>query len=280
MNLKKAIALLLTLSFLIISFSIIGSIFLLYKKLTNNSFEYSIAEDSFIIQSIQKKFKTVNINSSEAINQLLLSNFYFKHNNFKVVILFKSAQDKININNLLYDDKVNQTMLDFIDLIFDKYRIEDREFFIDLILDTIDKDKEERNDKSEISLYEPFVNGYIYNYKQFQKIIDYYYKVTQDKNIYKIPFKDIFSFDNSYTDCNHLSFVIKNILGIQGCNDLKSLYDKKFIENLGIIPFNKERPYYIWMNVHYKRYNNQFNFKILYDITNKRIVKIEKHIIY
>ena len=277
---KKGIALLLTLSFLIISLSIIGSVFLLYKKLTNNNFEYSIAENSFIIESVSSKLKNIKINSSNDVDKLFFYKFSLEKNEFKVFVSFSPVFDRINLNNILRNNKVNDSMMNFLDLIFDKYNIEDSEFLKALILDTIDTDKEEREDKSEISLYEPFENGQIYNQKQFQKIIDYYYNITKDKNIYKIPFKDIFSFNAIYTDCNHLSYDIKNILGVQSCSDLKSLYDKKFLRNLNIHSFNKKAPYYVWVNVVYFRYKKKFKIRFLYDIVNKKILKIDKKLVY
>ena len=278
---KKGIALLLTLSFLIISLSIIGSVFLLYKKLTNNNFEYSIAENSFIIESVSSKLKNIKFNSSNDVDKLFFYKFSLEKNEFKVFVSFSPVFDRINLNNILRNNKLNDSMMNFLDLIFDKYNIEDSEFLKALILDTIDTDKEEREDKSEISLYEPFENGQIYNQKQFQKIIDYYYNITKDKNIYKIPFKDIFSFNAIYyTDCNHLSYDIKNILGVQSCSDLKSLYDKKFLRNLNIHSFNKKAPYYVWVNVVYFRYDKQFKIRFLYDIVNKKILKIDKKLVY
>jgi len=279
--LRKAIAILLTLSFILISISIIGSIFIFYKKITNNGFEYSIAQDSFIIQSIESKMKKFNIHNENELFKLLLSNFHMKLNGFEIYVSFKSAFDKININKYIINNEVNPSMNFFMDMLCERYNIKECDFLKNLILDSLDDDKYEREDKSEIILYEPFLNGYIYNQRQFQKIINYYKKVTQDKNVDKVPWNRIFSFNAIYTDCNNISPDVAAILNSSPtCISLKNKFSKDFLQKLDIMPFNNKQPYYIWVYIKYIYSSNTHTFKILYDIKNKRIIKVEKYIIY
>jgi len=279
--LKKAIAILLTLSFILISISIMGSIFIFYKKITNSGFEYSIAQDSLIIQSIKNKMKKVNIHNENDLFKLILSNFYMKLDGFEIYISFKSAFNKININKYIINNRVNPSMDFFMNMLCEKYNIKECDFLKNLILDSLDKDKYEREDKSEIILYEPFIDGYIYNQKQFQKILNYYKKITEDSSINKVPWNKIFSFDAIYTDCNNISSDIAAILDSEpSCIDLKNKFSKDFLQKLDIMPFNNKQHYYIWLYVKYIRYSKVHTFKILYDIKDKRIIKVEKHIIY
>ena len=278
---KKAIALLLTLSFLIIAIGLIGSIFLIYKKLTTNSFEYSVAEDSFIVQSVKKELKKVNINNSDDLKSLLFYHFTFDKDNYHVTVSFSPIFNKININEYYKNGHINYYFDDIMNRICDKYDISNCEFLKDLMLDTLDSDKNERMDGSEIRLYKPFINGRIYNKEQFIKILDYYEIKTKDKNIEKVPWFDIFDFNSLYTNCNNLSFSIADILGVSpNCNSLKSFYGSKFMKNLDIMPFDKKIPYYVRVNVQYSYYSNKYKFYLIYDVKNKRILTIEKHILY
>jgi len=280
--LKKSIAILLTLSFILISISIMGSIFIFYKKITNSDFEYSIAQDSIIIQSIKNKMKKVNIHNENDLFKLILSNFHMKlDNGFEIYVSFKSAFDKININKYIINNKLNSSMDFFMTMLCEKYDIKECNFFKNLILDTLDKDKNERSDKSEIILYEPFIDGYIYNQKQFQKILNYYKKITGDNSIDAVPWDKIFNFDGIYTDCNNMSSDIAAILDTEpSCESLNSKFSKNFLQKLDIMSFNNKQHYYIWIYVKYIHYNKVHTFKILYDIKDKRIIKVEKHIIY
>jgi hypothetical protein len=279
--LRKSVALLLTISFIIVALGIISSIFIFFKKITDTSFEYSIAEDSFIIKTVENKMKKVNIKNEDDLLKLLMSSYEVKIDNFKITATFQSAHTKINPNRYLTDDKINESMDFFMNNLCDKYNIKECDFFKNLILDTIDTNNYERSNKSEIILYKPFINGRIYNKKQFQKIVNYYEKITGDKNIEKVPFDKIFEFDTFYTDCNNISPEVAYILGTSPtCMGLNSLFSKKFLQKLGIILFNKNIAYYVWINVNYKYFSTKRNLKILYDLKNKRIIKIEKHILY
>jgi len=278
---RKSIALLLTLSFLIIAIGLIGSIFLIYKKLTTNSFEYSIAEDSFIVQSVKKELRKIKIDNENDLKTLFFYHFSFDKDHFRVNVSFSPIFNKININEYYKNGHINYYLDDIMNRICDKYNIQNCEFLKNIILDTLDDDENERMDGSEIRLYEPFINGRIYNKEQFIKILNYYELKTKDKNVEKVPWFNIFNFDSLYTDCSNLSFKIADILGVSpDCNSLKSFYGSKFMKNLDIMPFSKKKPYYVRVNIQYSYYSNDYEFYLIYNVKNKRILRVEKHILY
>ena len=151
--------------------------------------------------------------------------------------------DKININEIALK-KTKPFIKQYLLNILSTYNIKDPEYFIDLILDTIDSDKEERNAYSEIKLIDPsFPNGKIYSFKHFKKILKFYAQQRRDKDIFKIPWKKLIYFGDKKIypiDCKRINKNIATFLGLvfeeYSCKEILN-YDenKKLIKNLDII---------------------------------------------
>jgi len=257
--LRRSFALLLTFAFLAIAIGIISSLFLFYKNVTNRDFEYSIAQDSFIISSLKNEF-LVKLNKNNIYSYY--RNFIFDTGEYKIKIDIKPVFNKISINRLFVNGKINKEMDRFFNLVCENYNINRCSFFKDIILDTLDEDDVERDFYTEIKNYKLFRNGRI-DKKMFLEIINFYEEKTKEKIDKKIL--DIFGFRyNIYSDINVLN---KEIL---------LLIDNFDKPKLGIIPIKKMNFYYVEVFVDYKH----SNFSFIYDIINKRVISIKKEILF
>jgi len=267
--LKNSIALFITIMFLVVIVSIINFILKDYDKFTSNSNSY-IAQNNIIIKNSIKtldKFAD-KIKSKEDLNKLFTSfAISNKDGSFRAVYTISPLFDKINIHN--------KNISIFLDNLFSYYQILDPLYLKNLILDTLDKDTKERDDESEIVLYDPFFqNGNIYNYKHLKKIIDYYYKKRDDNRVFMIPWQKYIYFldiNNSYIDCDMIDDKLALFLGID-----KNMQNCKSIKEFDIITFDKNRSYLIDVDIDYF----QNNIKIIYDINKKKVIKIENNPIY
>ena len=256
---RRSFALLLTFAFLAIAIGIISSLFIFYKNVTNKSFEYSIAQDSFIINSLKNEF-LINLNKSNIYSYY--GGFIFDTGEYKIKINIKPVFNRININRYLVNGKINKEMDRFFDLVCESYNINECSFFKDLVLDTLDEDDVERDFYTEIKNYKLFRNGRI-DKKMFLEIIKFYEEKTKEKIDKKIL--NIFGFRyNIYSDINVLNKEV--LLLIENLNKQK----------LGIIPIKKMNFYYIKVLVDYK----YSKFSFIYDIVNKRIISIKKEMIF
>jgi len=284
--LRKSIALLSALLFISIIIVIINSIYNIYTKFNEQNTIYkNITQNSLLIKDIKKFLSNVSddINSSDDLD-LLFSSFMLNINNTKLNITISPVFDKININEIALK-KTKPFIKQYLLNILSTYNIKDPEYFIDLILDTIDSDKEERNAYSEIKLIDPsFPNGKIYSFKHFKKILKFYAHERRDEDIFKIPWKKLIYFGDKKIypiDCKRINKNIATFLGLvfeeYSCKEILN-YDenKKLIKNLDIISFNKKTPYFIKVTIHY----DTENFKLIYDINSKKVIDLEYYPLY
>jgi len=277
---KKSIALLSVLFFMIILFGIVNAIFLIYEKYSSNNFSNIINQNSELINNIKSILKKTDINSTDNLKSLLTTiPFSSKNGDFRGIVKINLVSNKINLNEYLQNNKINTSIDYFLDKLFEKYEIADPIFLKSLILDTLDKDNKERTEYSEIKLFnKTFPNGYI-NKKIFKIILNYYVKKTDDKNVYKIPWNDFFIFLNIHTPI-YCKFMNKKFFNIFGENSCKDLEKTKIANTLDIIPFNKNKAIIISLDISYILNNQEENFNIIYDLHKKKVINIESSVLY
>ena len=264
-----------------------GGVIAVYQKLSRDFFEKNISQNSILIKDISFILKNISddINASDV--KKLYQTFPISSSNgdFRAVIKIRPLLDKVDIN--AYKNKTKKKYIDmFLNNILEFYQIKDPVLFKSLILDTLDTDNIERVGGSEIKLQNPFFkNGRIYNFKHFKQILDYYVKMTDDKEIYNIPWKDLIWFGNGedIIDCNIINKKVARFLGLMfdednlNCKGLKNYEENKNILNkLDIIPFTKKASYPINIEINYSKYN----LNILYNLTKKRIENIKSNCLY
>ena len=262
---------------------ILGGIFAIYQKFSKDTFYKNISQNSILIKDIKSILDTVSKDINGSDIKILFHTFPIssKDGDFRALISIEPLFNRVDINEI----KNNKYIKTYLQNILEYYQVADPLLFENLILDTIDKDKEERVGGSEIVLKEPFFKqGKIYNYSHFKEILDYYYKVMQDNSIYKIPWQKLIFFGdgNSIIDCNLISKDVAKFLGLEysdniTCKSLETFEEnKKIMKNLSIIPFNKKISYLIKINLLY----DDENLSFIYDINKKRIENIKNNILY
>ena len=283
---KKAIALIIVLGFIIVIISILASVYKIYDKYSNNNFEKSISQDLIIKKNIASILDKLSNNIKTDDDIKFLSKNYpnlIINDNLRLSIDIKPLFNRININNY----NKNNSIKFFMNNLLDYYRIYNADLFLAILSDSIDIDSKEKDYHSEIKVYNPyFQDGKIYDYNHLKMILDYYFKQTNDENIYKIPWKKLFYFykiDYNYIDCNLLNDEFLNILGIKKnskCDIILENLDKQIIKNLKLSAFNHKKPFYFEIKIEYFFYNYKNILNLIYDIKTKKVVSFEKYPIY
>ena len=235
-----------------------------FQKATSKDMLF-ISQNSVIIKNTLDILKDMDINSSDKLEEITGSfPISSKDGEFRAVIDINPI-NSININDFLENNKTNPNIDRLLDFLAYKYDIKDILYLKDLILDTIDKDLDERSTNSEIILQNPlFQNSKIYNYDQFKTILNYYVKATDDKNVYKVPWKEYFNFE--FTQLYEPN---KDILSLNEQNETK----------FNIISIEKAKHFFIKIGIQYA-YTNEQNISILYDLKTKKAKKIENYPLY
>jgi len=271
---KKSIALLSVLLFMFLLFGIVSSIFFIYEKYSKDNFANTINQNSELIQNIKEILKKVDINSTEDLKVILTTiPFSSKDRNFRGVVKVSLMSNRINLNEYLKGNQINLFIDYILDRIFEKYEIKDPLFLKSLILDTLDKDIKERNAYSEIKLFDKtFPNGYI-NKKILNKILKYYDKRRDDKNVYKIPWNKFFIFLRVHTPI-YCEFINKEFLNFFNCQSSKA-------NKIDLIyKYNKTKNLIIKLKISYILNNQKENFNIIYNLNTKKVINIESNPLY
>ncbi len=160
------------------------------------------------------------------------SNVFFKLN---------SNQRLININSLLNASIKDNIVSDKFIYFLLKYKIEDPDLFLNLLKDTIDKDRNSRASvESEIVMLHPtFRNGKIYNRAHLDMIVDYYFEQSGDGAIYNIEFDEFFSYTNNSIDLNFISLELMEFL----FEDLNHYTISQIDENEGVYDDIEDMPF-------------------------------------
>ena len=209
---RQSIVLLITLALIVAISSLIAiSLNIIDSAVKETQKKHSLIQTSIFVDNITKILakKSGDINSTDGLDLLISLPIELDTKEIKASIEFDSAAKGLNPNNFLIK-KNNKTTInpDYV-LLFDRIlqskNVQNKELFIAMIEDTLDNDLEERIPGSEITLYDKrFAQGSIENYKKFAMIIDHYVRLSEDPNIYKIPWKKILSFYSKSIDFNYI----------------------------------------------------------------------------
>jgi hypothetical protein len=112
-----------------------------------------------------------------------------------------------NINTICDPSgKTKEPYIMFVSRIFERYPIASPNMFLNILLDTIDMDLEQRQEGSEIlASFPDFHNGSIENFTQFEQVIARYLTLTKDSQILDIPWKQLIGFEGEKIDINYVS---------------------------------------------------------------------------
>jgi len=211
--LRKSIVLLITLALIV---AISSLIYVGFEILEQGSKETEkkrtlIQSTLFFSRLIEiLKQREGDINSSEGMETLILLPIELKNEEVEIRVEFDSAAKGINPNNFLKKE-ANKSVIDpnyvlLFDRILQTYNVQNKDLFIAMIEDTLDKDLDERIPGSELALYDKrFAQGSIENERKFQILVDSYVRMTEDGNIKKVPWDDLLSFYAKRIDINYIS---------------------------------------------------------------------------
>ncbi|WP_456480671.1 hypothetical protein [Nautilia sp.] len=288
---KKSVALFVTITFLFIALGIISAVLSVSKKASSSSNVY-IAQNSVLIKDTLTALSeiTEDINSSKKLDGIFTTFFISdEKGEFRAVYTITPLFNKIDINAFLQNGKINKNINFFLDNVLEYYEIQNPALFKDLLLDTIDTDKTEREGYSEIILNDPFFqNGKIYNFKHFELIEKYYVKITDDKNIYKVPWKKLIFFSDGskhILECSLLNKKTAEFLGLQfngkpTCENILTEENNQTVQNFDIIEFKNKNDFLIKINIQYFINEKKESFDIIYNIHTKKAVSIESNPVY
>jgi len=206
---RKGIVLFTTLLLIMALMSVV-MIFLNNTKETKDTIteEFALIQTNNLMSNLTEYFGKVNFDE-ESIFYGSKMPFSLPLDDSLINFNIDSASKYLNINNLTNAMKTKDNIAydNFVTFLY-KYQVRDPEFFINLLIDTVDKDSIDINSgsKSEIVIEKPiFRNGEIYNEKHFKIIKDYYFLQKNDPLIYDVPFDEIFSFFAPSFDINFAS---------------------------------------------------------------------------
>lgn len=181
------------------------------------------------------------ISNKEIFDALLAQKIDFDDDKsgIKMSITMQANSDKINLNNLIQyykndnnstselNTRYNQHIYDIISKILYDAKVIDSEYFIDILADSIDKDKDERATLSEIGKYDDrFEDGFILSLANLETIKDYYIKQNDDLAIKKVDFSSYFKFTKGSLDINYIKAdLIAKVVNMD-VQDVQALLDK------------------------------------------------------
>jgi len=226
---RSAIALMLTL-FMILAMSAALSITLGLFQKNFNTYSSNIfrVQSAVLIVDVVEMMKALSkdVGESPEAFALLISSVQelpLRVGSVDMIIKLEASASRFNINH--YERKKHYEKL-YAYLI--NYNVQRPGYILEMIEDSLDKDKDEQSYGSERILYDPlFVQGKIVDYEQFTKLLDTYAKETKDINIYNVPWKDWMDFSSEFIDEAYMTVEMQTVLQSPGgISELLEDFDK------------------------------------------------------
>jgi hypothetical protein len=305
---RKGIVLMMTLGFI----AVITAMILWSLSITKSRFDKVAeieAQNQFavVFKDFSALIKKFDINSSEKLDMFLSVNFpAIMEEKTKIGLGFTptSLMDKLNINYMLktmVDSETNSTKAiqaqyyrRSLEKFFRSYELSDPYTMLGILQDCIDKDDVERASYSEIVSYDfDFRQGKIYDFNQFKKIKDYYYKSTRDPNIFNISkddFEEYFYFGDTkeygLLDCSSLDvdramgLIVEDEMSITDesdfCEESNSTSMRVLKKIYNISQYSNKSKYLVKCIVNLDTEGSRSEISFDYEVNSKRISNIEK----
>ncbi len=309
MKKRNGIVLMMTLGFI----AVITAMILWSVSISKSRFDKVVElehENQFnvVFQDFSKLITKIDINSSEALEMFLAMKLPpLPEEKTKIALGFDptSLMDKLNINYILHSLVVHETnttnanqdpfLRRPLEKFFAHFELSDPLTLIDFCLDTVDLDDMERASYSEIANEDfDFRQGKIYSFKHFQKIQNWYYKSTQDENIFKITkleFEKYFYFgepkERLLLDCegesvkNAMSLLVEDEMVITPESDFcqeSNTTSMLLLKNIyNISQFANKKKYLVKCLLNLDLDNDLREISFDYDVSSKRISNIDKN---
>jgi hypothetical protein len=282
---RGGVALLLTLLFIAGAMGIAVYYVDIRQKIIETLFAYrSIAQTSLLLQDLQKVLGGYARIKDEELDMLLTGTAALgsEDGKFTTSFVVSNPQSRVNIN-LLAKKRTKKYVAMMLYNIGSRYDVYDPQLFADIILDAIDLDLRERTAGGEIALDDRnFRNGPIVSWERFEKIVARYFQLTHDESIFRVPWREIFAFDDHdlIIDCARLSPLAKEMLGFKENEDLCAPpqdHEKAALkEALKIQKYAPKKPYIL--NVTARYWLDTFHDEVVvgYDIGRGEVKYVEQ----
>lgn len=179
------------------------------SQLGGNVFLQSTSQS--IVNDLQEHLPTVLLGITGA-DQLDLAlrlplQIESRKRDFRLKMKLSSPYSCLNVNTLLdQNGTINTPNVAVFMQIFSLYPIANPDIFLNLLFDTIDIDTVERAVDTEISLTRPNAkNGSIANEREFNRIVERYLQLTQDRTVLSIPWGRYIGFNGEKMDFNAIN---------------------------------------------------------------------------
>jgi hypothetical protein len=282
---KKGIILFATLGFVAAMFAIFYYVFDLSDILFAKSRQIQARDQKIIIfQDIKKALDdyAADIKNSDDLSKFLSTPLFFsdKKTALSMQVEISSLSNKLNVNDMMHNNKINSNKKDLFEQICDTYNVIDTDFLVSLVLDTIDDDTNERVAGSEIALENfKFTNGSIADFDQFETILESYTRYTNDSSVKIIPWKKLIYFgrqSSGFIDCDRLSNDMIFAIGLdesyKSCDDLQNETGKNMKEKFDLKKYDKEDVYIVSVKIRYKiQGTNTQRISFEYDIKTHKV---------
>ena len=243
---KKAVILLATLFFVMLIIFLIG----VNTKLLKRGFEIS-NETKFMVQvnSLLKDIKVLLdkkaplITNATFLNVLTSAQWSIEYGQaLKVTLDMKSDARALNINSIRPPDELGGTenrygIYDIISSILEENEVKDAPYLLDLILDTVDTDLEERSYNSEIASVDAnFEQGRIHSMQHFRQILSHYARAVSDSKANSIPWETYIAFTHRQADVNFLDIkMLSSVLKRDESEIAKQIQENSPIEDMSVV---------------------------------------------
>ena len=282
---RSGVALLLTLLFIAALMVLVAGFVQLRRELPRSAQYYQmVAEDGLLLRDLKRLLGRYRVQESGQLDSLLLQTPMIGSEDGAFLVSFgvENPQSKININ-LAASRHAGKYLGAILFRIAAAYQITDPQLLLDLVADAIDPDVTERASGSELTLADGrFSSGPIASYARFAAILERYYELSGDKNVFFVPWRDIFSFSDRLDlilDCERITPEARRFLGIEEEGDLcelaKSPRYRPLAEALGIQKFSKSRSYIIDVQARYTIDEMARDLRLQYDVVKGRVERID-----
>ncbi len=288
-SMKKGIALLITIGFITVLTLLIGYMFSFSEAIFKKAQKSDLPNQRVIIFDDIKSI--IDKNAKKVKDYADLANFFSKiplivdkRSQLFLSVSMTPLSNKMDLNSVYVGKKANKASLDFIRRISETYNILDSHFLISLILDTIDTDNVSRDALSEISREDvKFSNGRIVDMEHFREILEYYDKIVDDKNVFRIPWEKLIYFGSGKSDlidCDRLSEEFIKVLGLDldeygGCESANEAQDVKIFKKYNLKRFKKGKNYFIFAKIIYKIGEIVDTMTFIYNVNNGEVTDFD-----
>ncbi|MDR1976393.1 MAG: hypothetical protein LBQ18_05320 [Campylobacteraceae bacterium] len=286
---RRGIALLTTVGLiLILSLLVLKSVTISQKYFTRlNEINISTQLNKTFLDILKiLQENTKDIKDKDSLSIIIGLPIMISDENINAFVDISSAAGVININKLLNQNETNSFFYNLLQSALYEYHVTNSNFFLQILLDAIDKDRNQRAYMSEAALdSELFEDGGIYSWEAFNFLLDHYVANGGDAAIYEVPWKDLIGFYGDKVDFNYIkepllkliekeyNFTYHAELGsISGIDDLnlsndaRVAFDKLGID-VGVLS--------VICAVNLSYLDEQKTFSFMYDITTKKVSYIE-----